>query len=157
MADPVRCAVEVPLPPAAAFRLFTDELGAWWPPEYTWSGPVLESIGIEPGEGGMCWERGPHGFRCDWGRVVAWEPGVRLAFTWQISPARVPEPDPGRASQVSITFGDVADGGSTVELVHDGLERHGDGADGYAAAMGSPQGWPYMLGRYAELAASRQG
>jgi hypothetical protein len=53
---------------------------------------------------------------------------------------------------VSITFG-AAGEGTKVELVHDGFERHGEGADGYAAAMASPQGWPYMLGRYAEAAA----
>jgi uncharacterized protein YndB with AHSA1/START domain len=156
MTDPVRVVVEVPPAPAEAFRLFAEHLGAWWPPEYTWSGAVLEAIGIEPRVGGMCWERGPHGFRCDWGRVVAWEPGVRLAFTWQISPARVPEPDPGRASQVSITFTGAGEGtGTTVELVHDGFERHGAGAEGYAEAMGSPQGWPYMLGRYVDAAAAR--
>jgi hypothetical protein len=29
------------------------------------------------------------------------------------------------------------------------VERHGDGAGDYAAAMGSEMGWPYILERFA--------
>lgn len=135
--------VPVPVPPDRAFAAFAD-LGAWWPPEYTWSRDVLQEIAIEPREGGHCYEVGPYGFRCDFGRVLAWEPGRRIAFTWQISPRREPEPDPARASEVEVRFGD-----GRVELEHRGFERHGPGADEYAAAMGGEHGWPLILARYA--------
>jgi uncharacterized protein YndB with AHSA1/START domain len=149
-----RSAVSVPVAPDRAFAAFAEQLGAWWPPEYTWSQRVLEEIGIEPGEGGMCFERGPHGFRCDWGRVLAWEPGERLVFTWQISPSRVPDPDPARASEVAVTFAASGDGaGTRVDLVHSGFERHGEGAESYSSAMGSQYGWDLILARYAEHAA----
>jgi uncharacterized protein YndB with AHSA1/START domain len=147
-----RSSVSVPVAPERAFAAFAEELGAWWPPEYTWSQRVLEDIGIEPGEGGMCFERGPYGFRCDWGRVVAWEPPSRLVFTWQISPSRVPDPDPERASSVEVTFADDGDG-TRVELVHGGFELHGEGAESDASAMASEYGWDMILGRYAEHAA----
>jgi len=140
----VSTSVQVGLDPAGAFERFADGLGSWWPAEYTWSQGTLEAIGIADG---MCFERGPHGFTCHWGRVLAWEPGARLSFTWQISPARVPEPDPARASEVTVEF--AADGdGTRVTLTHGAFEHHGEGAEEYAAAMGSDMGWPYILERY---------
>lgn len=134
--------------PDEAFARFTDGLGEWWPPEYTWSGSSLVTIEMAPGEGGLCTERGPHGFRCDWGRVVAWEPPARVAFTWQISPSRVPQPDPRLASTVDVRF--TAEGDRTrVDLTHTGFEWHGDGAEHYRDAMASSQGWAAILARFA--------
>jgi uncharacterized protein YndB with AHSA1/START domain len=147
----IRSTVTVPVAPDRAFAAFTDSFGEWWPPEYTWAQHKLEEIGIEPRSGGMCFERGPHGFRCDWGRVVAWEPPGRLVFTWQISPTRVPDPDPDHASEVEVRFEGDGDG-TRVELLHSGFERHGDGADTYSAAMGSEYGWDRILARYGERA-----
>jgi uncharacterized protein YndB with AHSA1/START domain len=126
-----------------AFAAFAD-LGAWWPAEYSWAGDVLEEIGIEPREGGHCYELGPHGIRCDWGRVTAWEPPRRLVFTWQIGPQREPAPDPARASEVEVRFD-----ATTVTLEHRDFERHGPDAENYRAALASEHGWPYILGRYA--------
>jgi uncharacterized protein YndB with AHSA1/START domain len=141
-----RAATTVALPPERAFDRFTAELGSWWPPEYTWSQATLEEIGIEDG---LCFERGPHGFRLDWGRVLEWERPERLVFTWQIGAGRVPQPDPAHASEVEVTFALERDG-TRVEVVHRGFERHGDGAEDYAAAMASPQGWEFILGRFAD-------
>ena len=62
---------------------------------------MLETIAIEPGEGGMCFERGPHGFRIDWGRVLTWEPPHRLVFDLVDRPARDPVPDPAAAGESS--------------------------------------------------------
>jgi uncharacterized protein YndB with AHSA1/START domain len=144
----VRHSVTVPLPPPAAFEAFAERLGDWWPPEYTWSQQKLEAIGIEDG---MCFERGPHGFRLDWGRVTVREPPGRLVFTWQIGPTRVPEPDPEKASTVEVRFEPEGEG-TCVTVEHRDFERHGDGAHGYEQAMNSPQGWPFMLDRYARMA-----
>jgi uncharacterized protein YndB with AHSA1/START domain len=112
---------------------------------------VLDTIAIEPRAGGRCFERGPHGFECDWGRVLAYDPPRRLAFLWQISPRREPVSDPARASEVEVVF--VAEVDTTrVELTHRGFERHGDGAAEYREAMASEQGWPYLLRCYADAA-----
>jgi uncharacterized protein YndB with AHSA1/START domain len=138
----------VSAPPQRAFAVFTEEMSAWWPPEYTWAQSKLEEIAIEPHEGGHCYERGPHGFRCDWGRVVTCEPPGRIAFTWQISPQRVPQPDPAQASMVEVRFA-PEDSGTRVTLAHRHFARHGEGAETYEAAMGSPQGWPLLLERFA--------
>ncbi|NUT36748.1 MAG: ATPase [Hamadaea sp.] len=136
--------------PDVRFRAFTADLGRWWPTEFTWSGEVLAEIGIEPRIGGMCYEIGPHGFRCDWGRVLAWDPPERLTFSWQIGPQREPVPDARRCGEVEVRF--PADGG--VVLVHRGFERHGTNAEDYAKAM-EAQGWPQILRRYAEYLRSQ--
>ena len=145
----IRHEVSVARAPDAAFRSFAEHLDRWWPREYTWSGDVLQAIGIEPRPDGLCYERGPHGFRCDWGRVLVWEPPARLVFAWQIGPRREPVPDPLRASEVEVRFEHDGQGGTRVRLEHRGFDRHGTGADEYRAALASPRGWPYILARYA--------
>jgi uncharacterized protein YndB with AHSA1/START domain len=143
----VRSTILVPGPPERAFSVFTRRLHNWWVKEYTWSGPdALAEIGIEPREGGMAYEIGPHGFRTDWGRVVAWQPPRRLVFVWQIGPDRAPVPDPVQASEVEVRFS-PADGGTLVELEHRNFDRHGDAAEGYRQALTA--GWQELLSRYA--------
>jgi uncharacterized protein YndB with AHSA1/START domain len=141
--------ITVPVPPERAFALFTEGMTAWWPPEYTWAQKTLDHIAIEPVEGGRCFERGPHGFSCDWGRVVTCEPPARIAFTWQITAQRVPQPDPAQSSLVEVRFTADGESGTRVELAHRHFSRHGAGAEGYEAAMSSPQGWPLLLERFA--------
>jgi uncharacterized protein YndB with AHSA1/START domain len=142
----------VPLSPERAFELFTDGFGSWWPREFSWSQDVLEEIAMETAESGLLREIGPHGLRLDWGRVLEWEPPRRLAFSWQISPSRVPEPNPAKASEVEVRF--EPDGeGCRMQLVHRGFERHGDGAAEYAEMM-EKQGWPLALERFRAAAAA---
>jgi uncharacterized protein YndB with AHSA1/START domain len=136
--------------PSDAFTRFTDEMDAWWPSDYSWSQDELVEIGIEPGVDGMCYEIGPHGFRCDFGRVLSWEPGSRLVFTWQISPKREPVPNPDNASEVEVVFREAEDGQTEVELTHRHFERHGDGGEEYRDAMASEYGWPLILQRYVQ-------
>jgi uncharacterized protein YndB with AHSA1/START domain len=149
--DAIRRTFTVPATPDRAFALFTDELATWWPPEYTWSQGLLETIAIEPRAGGLCSERGPHGFRIDWGRVLTWSPPERLVFTWQISPERVPEPDPSRASEVEVRFAPDGTERTRVELEHRAFARHGEGADAYRGGMEG--GWDHLVARFTAAAA----
>ena len=64
--DAIRRTFTVPVAADRAFALFAEGLGTWWPREFTWSQGLLESIGMEPRAGGLCSERGPHGFTVDW-------------------------------------------------------------------------------------------
>jgi uncharacterized protein YndB with AHSA1/START domain len=146
--EPIRHAVTVPVLADQAFAAFTD-LARWWPPQYTWAADTLEDIGIEPREGGHCYERGPHGFTCHWGTVLTWHPPTRLEFAWQIAPDRVPEPNPAKASEVEVTFRPTGPSTTRVELEHRAFTHHGDAGDTYRQAMASPQGWPFILDRYA--------
>jgi uncharacterized protein YndB with AHSA1/START domain len=144
--EPLRAEIELTGPPDAAFELFTTGFERWWPREFSWSGADhLESIGIQPHLGGALFELGPHGLRWDWGRVLAWEPGHRLVFSWQIGPDRVPVPLAEDATEVEATFTETGTGRTSVVVVHRGWERHGEAGAEYREAFA--QVWPYALGR----------
>jgi Activator of Hsp90 ATPase homolog 1-like protein len=145
--EPIRQAVTVPVPVGRAFATFT-ELARWWPPEYSWAADTLQDIGIEPREGGFCFERGPYGFTCHWGRVLVWDPPARFLFAWQIAPDRVPEPNPAKASEVEVRFLPADPTATRVEVEHRGFASHGDGGDAYRQALASPDGWPMLLDRF---------
>lgn len=146
--DAIRLTLTVPPPAERAFAVFVEGFASWYPSEYTWSQDVLDTIAIEGREGGRCFERGPYGFWIDWGRVLVWEPPRRLAFSWQISPGREPIPDPRKASEVELRFEEEGPRSTRIAFEHRGFSRHGEGAEGYREALGSEQGWPYILDRY---------
>jgi uncharacterized protein YndB with AHSA1/START domain len=129
----------------SVFWRFVDGMTEWYPAAYSWSGEALNAMVIEPFLGGACYEVGPESFRCDWGRILIWEPDTRLGFSWQISPDRIPVPDARAASFVNITF--VPNGTDTLlTLSHSGFDRYGTAGKGYRQMMGAPSGWPHMLG-----------
>lgn len=71
--------------PLEAFEVFTQEIGAWWKPnglfQLTPRGDGV--LRFEPGEGGRLVTDLPNGKTFEIGRITAWAPGERLAFTWR--------------------------------------------------------------------------
>lgn len=124
-----------------SFRAFTEQMGQWWPPEFSWSSAdFLVQIGLRDD---VLYEIGPHGLRWDWGRVLTSEPGRRLVFSWQIGPDRVPVPRAEDATEVAVTFSD-----NRVSITHRCWERHGTAADQYRENFKDV--WPYILNRFAD-------
>ena len=150
--EPVRSSVQLNTSLNEAFAAFTDRFGSWWPNAYTLSKETLDTVGIEPREGGFCYEIGPHGFRCDWGRVKAWNPPHNLEFLWQVSPSSAPDPNPDHASEVQVRFSALQSGLTLVELVHSNFERHGEGSREYREEFASEYGWSYLLREFQEHA-----
>ncbi|MBV9571887.1 MAG: SRPBCC domain-containing protein [Alphaproteobacteria bacterium] len=148
--DIARAHITVDLAPTVAYEKFRHDIARWWPREYTYAGESLEDLFLEGRKGGVFWERGPEGFRCDLARVLRWVPPEKIILRWHISPSHRPEPNPERASEVEIRF--VSDGGTgtRVELEHRAFSRHGTGAGEYCARMGSDTGWPFILKQFAE-------
>jgi uncharacterized protein YndB with AHSA1/START domain len=142
--------IKVLLSKTEAFEKFVNQFNDWWPKEYTWSGQKLKSIQIEAKVNGKCFEIGPHDFRCDWGRVLEIEKPNRIVFTWQISPARVPEPDPSKGSEIEILFRKEGDK-TVIQFEHKKFPNHGDGWEKYLESLNSEQGWPFILGKYKQL------
>lgn len=131
-----------------AFKKFLNELNDWWPKEYTWSQDVLNKIKIDGKPGGLCSEIGPHGFRCDWGRVTELVENQKIVLKWQIGPMREPVPNSEKASDLEIVFVKNGISSTTIKFEHRSLERHGDGAEKYLQMMDGSQGWDYILECY---------
>lgn len=140
----------VPTSAQNAFLYFTRDFFKWWPQAYTFSKDTLKDIGIEDKCGGMCYEIGEHGFRCDWGRVLHWEPQHRLAFTWQINQHACPEPDATKCSEVSIIFEAYDHEKCSLLLIHKNFDKHGVGADRYREELAGEFGWPFILQQFAK-------
>lgn len=143
---PVMRAAIVRRTPAEAFEIFTAEIGAWWP---------LPSHGLFGDEAGalsfrdeMLIEQATDGREVVWGEVRAWEPPHRLVISWH----------PGRqvsdASQVAVTFEEVADG-TRVVIEHAGWEAFGDEAMMRRRSYVGPNAWGYVLDHFADGAEVR--
>ena len=85
--------------------------------------------------------------------MLAFEPPDRVVFSWDIGPDWQLVTDPDRTSEVEVRFiAETADR-TRVELEHRNLDRHGDGWEGVREGVGSDQGWPLYLERFAGLIA----
>jgi uncharacterized protein YndB with AHSA1/START domain len=150
----VRKSVRVEVPIERAFSVFVEQMESWWPANHHIGATAFETIIVEPRVGGRWYERNVEGQQCNWGTVLAWDAPHHVAFSWHVGPGREsPEwqfdPDPARASRVDVRFRDEGEGWTLVELVHSGLERHGEGYEQLRAAFDSPNAWSGVLARYA--------
>jgi uncharacterized protein YndB with AHSA1/START domain len=144
MTDPIRKSVTVPLGPHAAFRLFAERMGDWWPGE-THSvsarhGARPRAVTVTPRPGGHVTETTPDGRQARWATITAYEPGARLAFDWHVGQ----RPDE-EATQVEVTFTPV-ETGTRVDLVHDGFARRKETAA--LAQAGYRGGWAVVLASF---------
>jgi Activator of Hsp90 ATPase homolog 1-like protein len=143
--EPVRAMVEVRRGVEEAFRVFTAEIGAWWPVAgHSVEPDRVEAVVLEGRAGGRLYERWHDGGEADWGRVLAWEPPTRLLLAWKPNPER---PSP---TEVEVRFVAVEADHTRVELEHRGWERLGD--LGPEARAGYDAGWPGVLDAYAGTA-----
>ena len=155
MASPAaaRAEVVVDATPQEAFRIFTDEIGIWWRRDtpYWNDHERAVSVRLEPGVGGRFLEvhdvDAGTGFEV--GRVTAWEPGERVAFSW----TQIGWPE-GVSTDVELTFEAVPDG-TRVRLDHSGFDRLGAEAAGFMA--GYETGWRELLGWFGERVGERAG
>ena len=116
----VRRSVRVARPQEDAFRVFTEEIAAWWPLD-THSigkdGRPAETAVLEGREGGRFYERTGSGTEL-WGTVLVWEPPSRVVISWELVPGRPP-------TEVEVRFSAEGEG-TRVELEHRGFERLGE-------------------------------
>lgn len=127
----VRCGID------RAFAVFTAETNTWWPmATHSVSDENCVDVRIEPRVGGRIIETERSGVEHEWGRITAWEPPHRLAFTWH------PGFDPAQAGDVEVTF--AADPDHTrVTLEHRGFEKRG--ADATTMHRNYASGWQFVF------------
>jgi uncharacterized protein YndB with AHSA1/START domain len=152
-ATSVRKVVAVQAPPAVAWRVFTEKMGAWWPLDTHKIGKAkaVDAV-IEPRAGGRWYERGDDGSTCDWGRVLSWEPHSRLVLSWDISADW--QPDPTLETEIEVRFIDDGENGTRVELEHRHLDRYGARRDQMRGIFDSEGGWGGLLASFARAAAA---
>ena len=81
----VRSSVTVKLPRDAAFRLFTERMGSWWPlATHSVFHAEAVAVTIEPVVGGRVYEATADGRTSDWGTITEWQP-------WERCGASLPE------------------------------------------------------------------
>jgi uncharacterized protein YndB with AHSA1/START domain len=150
----VRHGVTVPIPADRAFRLFTEEIGSWWPKDsHSLSdGPFTEVF--ETRQGGRWYELAEDGTECTVGTILVWEPPARFVMAWQLTPEWKFEPDLDRATQVEVTFETEGEDATRVTVVHRGFETYGEPGDEMRQEVAGEGGWPVLMKLYSEAAAA---
>ena len=151
--EPIVRSVEVELPLAEAFELFTNGMTSWWPLDThsiaadTFEGRIkADSVRFEGRLGGRVVEHLSDGTSLPWGEVIAWEPPTRFVLSWK------PNLEAGPPTEVEVRFSSTGDGGTLVVLEHRAWERLGDVAS--VKKSGYSEGWVRVLGSYRRAATS---
>jgi uncharacterized protein YndB with AHSA1/START domain len=150
-ATTIRRSIVVNAPIDRAFRVFTEDFGAFKPASHNLLAVAIAQTVFEPRVGGYLYDRGVDGSECRWARVLAYEPPDRLLISWDISPYWQLETDLEKTSEVEVRFIAETDERTRVELEHRHLDRHGDGWEGLREGVGGDEGWPLYLQRYADV------
>ena len=144
---PVIQSVDVKASPARAFELFTAQMGAWWPRGKSVGAQPHTAIIIEPCQGGRWFERDEAGNESQWGKVLAWEPPIRVLLGWQLSTQWTY--DPTLLTEVELTFTALEGGGTRVTLEHRNLERFGKHAELHVTKLKG--GWLTRIADFAQF------
>ena len=153
MTDPTfRTSITLEAPIDRAFKVFTEGFDTWWPrAHHIGTAEMAEAI-LEPQADGRWYERGTDGSECEWGRVLAWDPPNHVAMSWHLNGAFNYDPDPAKASRVDVRFFAEAGASTRVELVHSGLDSHGDDWPQLHAGISAEGGWRTLLALFAGAA-----
>ena len=148
----VRKVVSVKAPPAIAWRVFTEQMGTWWPLAHYKIGKTqaVDAV-VEPRVGGRWYERGEDGSTCDWGRVLSWEPHTRLVLSWDITADW--QYDPNLGTEIELRFIPEGKDGTRVELEHRRLDRYGARRDEMRRIFDTEGDWGRILEMFARVAA----
>jgi uncharacterized protein YndB with AHSA1/START domain len=140
----IRKQLTVDAPVERAFRVFTANMGMWWPKEHHIGAAALKDCVIEPKENGRWYELSEDGTTCDWGKVLVWDPPRRLVLAWQLDASF--KYDPALVTEVQVTFSHLGPKLTRVDFEHRDLERLGEAADRLRGEMDA--GWGQILESY---------
>lgn len=135
---PVVKSIEVRRTHEDAFRLFTEEISAWWPmKKHTRAkdaaGEVTVRVDFEQHVGGRIYETLNTGEQRDWGEVLALEPGKRVKFSFSMGRPR------DKSGEVEVRFEPLGPAACRVTLTHTHWERFGSEAE--TMRRGFANGW----------------
>ena len=132
--------------PTEAFRVFTEEIGAWWPlPSHGLFGTQAGTVVF--GNGRLI-EYSIEGNEAIWGEVISWDPPHQLLIAWH------PGSDRSDASVVEVNF-ESEGSGTSVVVRHRGWEAFGAMAAQRRLAYVGPNAWGYVLDHFGDGAEHR--
>lgn len=138
--EPIRQSASVQRSPDDAFRIFTTEIASWWPKSrYSVSQERARNVVLEPLPGGRVYEVRDDGETFDWGKVLVWEPPMRLVLSWH--PGRAPDV----AQEVEVRFSPQGDK-TRVDLEHRNWARLG--AEAATVRERYAGGWVEVFGEH---------
>jgi uncharacterized protein YndB with AHSA1/START domain len=134
--EPLRKTIEVEVSAVDAFRIWTEELGDWWPlATHSVGRGDAVSCTLEGRAGGWIYETTRPGDQHVWGTITQWDPPRRLAHSWH------PGGHAADATTVELTFRAVGGNRTRLDLVHGGWPA--SAADRRAE---DDKGWDFVLG-----------
>ena len=143
--------VIVDAPLELAFTTFVERFDEVKPREHSILPVPIERTVFEPFVGGHIYDIATDGTRCDWARVLVFEPPTRVVFSWDISPSWQLETDLQHASEVEVRWSAETPERTRVELEHRNLERHGPAWSALRDGVAGDGGWPLYLRRYSAI------
>jgi uncharacterized protein YndB with AHSA1/START domain len=147
--DPLRLSYPLSCSADHAFDVWTTRIATWWPNGHSTTGESGAVVVLERQTGGRIFERTANGTEVDWGVITEWSPPCRLAYTWHIGrPAT-------QATDVSLTFVDLGDGRSRLDIVHTGWDRLGAEAQAWRDA--NTNGWAGLIPSFRNAAEAGPG
>lgn len=142
MTEPIVKTIEVGCAPDRAFDIFVNRIASWWPLDghvaSAAAGKAALAVTIEPEVGGAVYETMYDGSRTDWGKVLEFEEGRKLAMTWH------PGNNADNPTKVEVAFAALDGGRTAVTLTHSGWGVWGETAQDRRGNYDS--GWDFVLG-----------
>jgi len=148
----VRKTLVVNCPRDHAFRVFTANMGRWWPATHHVGALPFRDVIIEPRPGGRWYEIDTQDNEGQWGTVLAWEPPGRVVLSWHLDTKFTFQEELARASELDIRFHEMGAQQTRIEFEHRHIERHGEGHEKLRDALDG--GWVSILDEYTKLAQS---
>lgn len=139
MNDPIQKSVHVPLTALEAFTLFTKNMDIWWPKGSHSVTGAKAKLHFPKYKDGEIIEEGADGSKNTWGKIIAYEPGQYVAFTWH------PGKTEAEATVLEMRFTQTTEG-TRCDLTHGGFDILGAVAD--AVSTSYLHGWDVVLGCY---------
>lgn len=142
--DQAKITLLVRVPPEEAFRIFTEEIDAWWRSGMKYRlGKDRSVVHLEPKLGGRLFEsfQAPSGAARvrETGVVTSWDPPKRVVFAW-----RAANFQPEEKTEVEVLFEETRSG-TNVTVVHRGWAkirpdhpaRHGKDMSAFTRELGA--------------------
>jgi hypothetical protein len=134
--------VEVPCSREKAFKIFTEQMGTWWPihqrsMSMAWHSKPAKSLEVQAKLGGKITEIGDDDTQHHWGTFTDFAPHDRVRFDLHMG---MP---PDQTSHVEVVFEALSDNATRVILTQTNFEGFGEMAA--MVLQGYTSGWPVIF------------